>query len=49
MTYGQYVFDQPVKNYVTSYDNIPKIPKVKEMITQPVVYWITFIPRIIIR
>ena len=36
---GQNYSDQPVKNNIRPYNNILKKRQVKEMITQPVVYY----------
>ena len=35
---GQNFFNKPIKNHLNTYDNIKKLPLVKEMITQLLVY-----------
>ena len=35
---GQNFFNKPIKNNLNTYDNIKKLPLVKEMITQLLVY-----------
>ena len=35
---GRNLFDQPMKNYLKTYNNIGRLPMVKEMITQLAVY-----------
>ena len=47
------IFDQPVKNDKKTYDNIPESTtgelQMKKMIPQPLVYWIMFSLKTIIR
>ena len=38
MLYGRNVFDQQVKNYIKTYENIEKLQLVNEMVTQVVVF-----------
>ena len=42
-------FDQPVKNIKKLMIAFEKLRQVKEIITQPIVYLITFIPKIILK
>ena len=37
---GRNLFDKPMKNYLKTYNNIARLPMVKEMITQLAFYWI---------
>ena len=46
---GKNVFNQPVKNNLTTYDSIKKLQQVKEMITQLVVCWTIIISKTIIK
>ena len=46
---GKNVFNQPVKNNLTTYDSIEKLQQVKEMITQLVVCWTIIISKAIIK
>ena len=46
---GKNVFNQPVKNNLTTYDSIKKLQQVKEMITKLVVCWTIIISETIIK